>query len=261
MEHPSYNTVKVSIDEHVAIVTMSNPSINILSDEMQGDMSAAFTDLGKDPDIWAVVLNSDQKIFSAGVDLKVLRTLDRAENLEMSKKLQRVFLKIERFEHPVICAVHGNCMGGGLELALSCDLRVFDGSVTAAFTECSLGICTGAGGAQRLMKQIGSGKAKRLIFTGERLSAEGAYYLGLCEYLAAAGHATEMAVDVAKTICKSGPKAISTEKKSIMFSSEHGLMDSLEYGNEKNSALFETEDHLEGINAFFEKREPVFHNR
>lgn len=253
--------VKIRHHGHVAVVTMSNPSINILSDELQSDMSNAFTKLAKDKNTWAVVLNSDQKIFSAGVDLKILKTLDRAENLEMSKRLQRVFLKIERFEHPVICAVHGNCMGGGLELALSCDLRVFDQSVTAAFTECSLGICTGAGGAQRLMKQIGTGHAKRLIFTGERITADEAYQLGLCEYTAEAGKATEKAIEVAQIICESGPLAISTEKKSIVFSSEHGLMDSLEYGNEKNSALFETEDHLEGIQAFFEKRKPVFKNQ
>ena len=250
--------VKLRKEGHTAIVTMSHEPINVLSFEMLEEMASVFSDLEKDPDVWAVVLNSDQKIFAAGVDLKNLRAVDRQGNLDTANRIQKVFLQIENFPHPVICAVHGNCMGGGLELALSCDLRVFDARVKAAFTECGLGICTGAGGSVRLTRLVGEGKAKRLIYTGELLSAASAYELGICEYVAEEGHVLEKAMEVARTICTKGPLGVAAAKKSIVFARSHGLLESLEFENEGTSALFDTEDRMEGINAFFEKRKPQF---
>ena len=255
------NYIKLEKDGHVAVVTMSHAPINVLSFDMLDEMSAVFSQLEQDADTWAVVLRSDQKIFAAGVDLKNLRAVDRQGNLDTSERIQKVFLQIENFPHPVICAVHGNCMGGGLELALSCDLRVFDANVKAAFTECGLGICTGAGGSVRLTRLIGEGRAKRLIYTGEMLSAQSALDLGICEYVAEEGKAAEKAMEVARVICTKGPKGVATAKKSIVFAASHYLLPALEYENRINSELFDTEDRAEGINAFFEKRKPEFKNR
>ena len=121
--------VKLTKEDHIAVVTMSHAPINVLSFELLDEMSEVFSELEKDDNVWVVILNSDQKIFAAGVDLKNLQAVDRQGNLDTSNRIQKVFLQIESFPHPVICAVHGNCMGGGLELALSCDLRVFDARV------------------------------------------------------------------------------------------------------------------------------------
>ena len=253
--------VKLSKQGHVAVVTMSHAPINVLSFEMLDEMSQVFSELEKDPQIWAVVLNSDQKIFAAGVDLKNLKAVDRQGNLNTSSRIQKVFVQIEQFPHPVICAIHGNCMGGGLELALSCDLRVFDARVKAAFTECGLGICPGAGGTQMLTKLVGAGRAKRLIYTGELLSAQSAYELGICEYVAEEGKVLEKAMEVAQLICTKGPKGVATAKRCIEFAGGHSLAEGLVFENETNSELFETKDREEGINAFFEKRKPEFENR
>jgi len=250
--------VKLSKEGHVAVVTMSHAPINVLSFEMLDEMSEVFSQLEKDQDVWAVVLNSDQKIFAAGVDLKNLKAVDRQGNLDTSNRIQKVFLQIEHFPQPVICAIHGNCMGGGLELALSCDLRVFDEGVKAAFTECGLGICTGAGGSQRLTRLVGVGRAKRLIYTGELLSAQSAYELGICEYVAEKGCATQKALEVANVIAGKGPLGVAAAKRCIDYADEHDLADGLEFENQTNSALFDTEDRAEGIAAFFEKRRPVF---
>ena len=253
--------VKLAREGHIAVVTMSHAPINVLSFEMLDEMSEVFSGLEKDEDVWVVVLNSDQKIFAAGVDLKNLQAVDRQGNLDTSNRIQKVFLQIEHFPHPVICAVHGNCMGGGLELALSCDLRVFDARVKAAFTECGLGICTGAGGSQRLTKLVGPGKARRIIFTGELLTAESARELGICEYVAEEGHVLEKALEVARTIASKAPMGVATAKKCIEFAATHDLAEGLVYENEVNSDLFSTEDKKEGVAAFFEKRKPVFRNK
>ena len=253
--------VRSSVEGHTAVVTMSNAPINVLSFELLDELSEVFADLEKDPDVWAVVLNSDQKIFAAGVDLKNLKSVDREGNFRTSERIQKVFLQIESFPHPVICAVHGNCMGGGLELALSCDLRVFDEKVKAAFTECGLGICTGAGGSIRLTKLIGSGKAKRLIYTGELLTAQSAYELGICEYVSEEGKVLEKALEVAQIISSKGPLGVAAAKKCIVYAQTHDLADGLNYENETTSALFDTEDRKEGIAAFFEKRRPEFKNK
>ena len=253
--------VKLSREGHVAVVTMSHAPINVLSFEMLDEMSEVFSGLEKDPEVWVVVLCSDQKIFAAGVDLKNLKAVDRQGNLDTANRIQKVFRQIESFPHPVICAIHGSCMGGGLELALSCDLRVFDEGVKAAFTECGLGICTGAGGSQRLTRLVGVGKAKRLIYTGELLSARSAYDLGICEYIAEKGKATQKAMEVARVIATKGPLGVAAAKRCIDYADEHDLVDGLEFENQTTSALFDTEDRAEGIAAFFEKRPAVFKNK
>lgn len=260
-ERRNMEYIKTSKDGHVGIITMSHAPINVLTFDMLDEMSEALAEFGRDNDVWCIVLHSDQKIFAAGVDIKNLQKCDSEGNYETSSRIQKVFRELETFPHPVICAIHGNCMGGGIEMALSCDIRVFDPKVKAAFTECGLGICTGAGGSQRLTKLVGTGKAKRLIYTGEMLSAQSAYDLGICEYISEDGMVFEKAMEVAQLICTKGPKGVACAKKCIEYAAEHDLVDGLEYENRSVSDLFKTEDKQEGIAAFFEKRKPVFKNK
>ena len=256
-----YKYIKISVQDHAALLTMSHPPVNVLTFDMLDEMYDAFCEFEKRDDVWAVVINSDQKLFAAGVDLKNLQACTPESNYETSARIQKVFCKLESFEHPVICAIHGNCMGGGFEMALACDLRVFDANVRIAFPETGLGICTGAGGSQRVTKLVGSGIAKRLIYTGELLNAEEALKLGICEYVSEEGKATEKAMEIAQKICKKGPKGVACAKKCIEYAQTHSLAEGLEYENKTNSELFTTEDRKEGIAAFFEKRKPVFTNK
>jgi len=174
--------------------------------------------------------------------------------------LQRTFLKIENFPHPVIAAVNGVAYGGGLELALCCDIRVFDMSTKIAFPECGLGIIPGAGGTQRLTRLVGPGKTKRLIYTGEVILAPEAYSLGICEYFAEDESSLEKALAVAESICSKAPLAIAESKKCIAFAGEHDLEEGLCFERRAGSSLFDSYDKNEGITAFFEKRRPIFRN-
>ncbi len=253
--------VKTSKEGHVGVLTLSNPPVNVLTFDVLEEMSQAMDEFANDPEVWALVVCSDQKIFSAGADVKNLKTVDRAGNYATSERMQNVFLKFESFPHPVICAVHGNCMGGGLELALCADIRVFDAKVKAGFPECGLGITPGAGGTQRLTRLVGVGRAKRLIYTGELVPAQEALALGVCEYVAEEGQSLAKAMEVAQTICSKAPIAVAECKKCIDYADEHDLLSGLKFENEHNSSLFETEDRIEGISAMFEKRKAEFKNR
>lgn len=253
--------IKIAKEGHVALVTISNPPVNVLTFPVLDELSAAMEDLAADKEVWALVLNSDQKIFSAGADAKNLGKVDRAGNLATSDRMQQALLKVENFPHPVICAVHGNIMGGGLELALCADLRVFDEKTKCAFPETGLGITPGAGGTQRLTKLVGAGVAKRMIYTGEMVPAAEALALGICEYVAEEGKVTEKAMEVAQKICTKGPLAVAVAKKCIDYATENPLLAGLKFENETNSALFESEDRIEGITAMFEKRKAEFKNQ
>lgn len=256
-----YKLLNIEKRGHLAIVTMMGEGVNALTNELVAEIYGAFTEMAEDGDIWAVVLCSGRKLFAAGANLKDFIDQNSMENVAVSAAMQRAFLAVEQFPHPVVAAVNGVAFGGGLELALSCDLRVFDSGTKVAFPECGLGITPGAGGTQRLNKLIGVGRAKRLIFTGEVIRGEEALAMGICEYYEAEGSCLDKAIAVAETICSKAPKAVAVCKKSINFSMEHKLEEGLLYERYEGCALFDSEDKREGIGAFLEKRTPVFKNR
>lgn len=256
-----YQNVTVTREGHVGVVVMCSAPVNALTFDLLDDLSGAFHELEADKDVWAVVLCSGMRLFAAGADLKNLAVVRRSGNLETARHMQRVFLQIENFPHPVICAVNGVALGGGLELALSCDLRVFTAKTKVGFPEGGLGIIPGAGGTQRLSKLIGLGAAKRLIYTSETVRGEEAYRLGMCEYLADEDACLAKAMGVAATICTKAPLAVAADKKCINYSREHTLMDGLEYEQNLSGDIFETEDKSEGIASFLEKREANFQNK
>ena len=257
----NFDLLNIEKEGHVAVVTMAAEPVNALTAELVEELYEAFDALESDGEVWCVVLQSGKKLFAAGADLRELLSVDREGNRATSRRMQRTFLKIEEFPRPVIAAVNGVAFGGGLELALSCDLRVFEARTKVAFPECGLGIIPGAGGTQRLTRLVGPGTAKRLIFTGEVIRGEEAHRLGICEYYEAERSCGEKAMEIARAICEKAPMAVAESKKCISFAMEQGLMMGLEYECELGSGLFETHDKNEGIGAFLEKRSPLFENR
>lgn len=256
-----YSKLHISFEGHVAVVAMANEPVNALDTELVAQIGEAFDELKVNKDVWCVVLCSDMKLFAAGADLKALLKADRFGNMNTSITMQETFLKIENFPHPVIAAVNGGCFGGALEMALSCDLRIFDTKTKVGLPEASLGICPGAGGAQRLPKLIGIGAAKRMIFSGEIIRGEEAYRLGICEYLAEEGQLREKAMEIAGKICAMAPIAVATDKIMVNYSLDHTIAEGLDYERLIASDVFCTEDKNEGINAFFEKRTAIFQNK
>lgn len=256
-----YRTLNYRREDHVGVVELCSPPVNAITFELLQDLEDVFREMEGDGAVWAVVLCSGLKVFAAGADVNNLAAVRRFGNMETSRRFQEVFLRIERFPHPVVCAVNGICFGGGLELALSCDLRVFDGRAKAAFPEAGLGIIPGAGGTQRLPRLVGPGTAKRLIYGAETVGAAEAYRLGLCEYLTGPGEGVAKALEVAAEICAKAPLAVAADKRCIGYALEHGLLDGLEYERTVGGDIFETGDKNEGAAAFLEKRPAVFRNQ
>jgi enoyl-CoA hydratase len=246
-------------EEGVEIVTLKNPPVNALSTALLAGLSHHIEAIAEDPKVRAVVLTGDGQYFSAGADLKELATLDLASAPDLVRKGHAVFHRIATLRPPVIAAINGLALGGGLELALSCDLRIAGESAKLGAPEVNYGLMPAYGGTQRLPRVVSVPKAKELIFTGSMISAAEALRIGLVNKTVPAGQELRAARDLAHTIAQRAPKAVQAAKKAI----SEGLQLPLAQGIEGETKLFETEvlssqDLGEGIMAFVERRPPKF---
>lgn len=172
--------------------------------------------------------------------------------------IQQTFTEIESLPVPVIAVMNGHALGGGLELALACDIRIARAGARLGLPETGLAIIPGAGGTQRLPRVVGLGKAKELIFTGASLQAEEAIQIGLIEHLSLADSLMNDAISLAKQIAKNGPIALKEAKRAIQMSLDHDLRTGLMKEYEAYVRLIDTEDRMEGLQAFQEKRTPQY---
>lgn len=251
--------VQVTREERLAIVMINRPPVNALNQDVLDALEEAFTELKKDQTVGAVIITgSGEKAFVAGADITQFPKLNRENGEELSRRGQLVFQQIADFPAPVIAAVNGFALGGGLELALACDIRIVAENAKVGLPEVTLGIFPGYAGTQRLPRLIASGKAKELIFTGAMVGAEEALKLGIADHLTPEGEALSKAKEVAAKILKNGPIAIRFAKEAI----NKGLDQTLEEGQKTEASYFSelcaTEDQKEGALAFLEKRPPVF---
>jgi enoyl-CoA hydratase/carnithine racemase len=208
-----------------------------------------------------VLTGAGDKAFCAGADLKERATMSEGEVRDFLAGLRRTFRKIERSRSIFVAAVNGIAFGGGTELALSCDLRAAAPASELGLTEVKLGIIPGGGGTQRLSRLIGPGRAKDLILTGRRVSAAEAYSIGLVNRLAPEGRLLEMAFQMSLQIAENAPLAIAAAKHAIDDGLPLDLDAALEVEHRHYETLFGTEDRLEGLKAFAEKRPPIFKGR
>ena len=246
-------------EEGVEIVTLKNPPVNALSTALLAGLSHQVEEISHDPKVRAVVLTGDGQYFSAGADLKEMATMDLANAPDVVRKGHELFHRIAALRPPVIAAINGLALGGGLELALSCDLRIAGESAKLGAPEVNYGLMPAYGGTQRLPRLIGVPKAKELIFTGSMISAAEALRIGLVNKTVPAGQELRAARDLAHTIAQRAPKAVQAAKRAIT----EGLQLPLAQGIEGETKLFETEvlssqDLGEGIMAFVERRPPKF---
>lgn len=254
--------VLVSREESLAMVTLNRPPVNALSQEVLDALEAAFGALAKDETVGAVILTgSGEKAFVAGADITEFPKLNSANGEKLSRRGQQVFQQIADFPAPVIAAINGFALGGGLELALACDIRVVAESAKVGLPEVTLGIFPGYAGTQRLPRLIGIGKAKELIFSGQMIDGAEAFRIGIADYLAPAGEVVNKAREIAAKILKVGPVAVRLAKQAV----NEGLDQTLEEGQKTEARLFaqlcDTEDQKEGARAFLEKRPPQFKGR
>jgi len=211
----------------------------------------------------AVILRSSKPgMFCAGADLKERKEMSEEEAKEFVKRLRATFTEFEDMQCPTIAVVDGPTMGGGLELAMCADLRVATKQAILSLPETSLAILPGAGGTQRLPRLIGLSKAKELIFTGDRVPADEAERIGLVNYACDDfDSAYQKAVEIAEKIGEKGPIAIRAAKEAISKGYDLGIKEGLKEEEKGYQKVFGTEDRLEGLRAFAEKRKPEYKGR
>ena len=249
-------------EEHgsVVILTLNRPAImNAFNFTLLYELKEKIEKLRFRSDVRVVIITgAGAKAFCAGADLKERITLSDVQVKEFIFTIRNLFTSIEYLNKPVIAAVNGVALGGGTELALASDIRIASLNATMGLTETRLGIIPGAGGTQRLPRLVGRGKAKELIFTGKRVGAEEAFQIGLVNQICEQDVLLDECMEMAKLICETGPIAIEQAKYAINFGLETDLTTGLAIESNAYWVTIPTEDRLEGIAAFREKRKPVY---
>lgn len=249
----------------VLTLTLNRPeALNAFSRELLDALARAVDEANFDPESRVVIVTGargDKASFSTGADLKERATMSDDEVRRFIFKIRNTFTALENLRKPVIAAMNGFAFGGGLELALACDIRIAAAGAQMGLTETSLAIIPGAGGTQRLPRIVGIAKAKELIYTAKRISAEEALAIGLVNQVVPADRLMEAARSLALKICENGPIAIQQAK----FALSKGFDAPLEVGlNIESNAYWlciPTEDRQEGLRAFREKRKPRYQGR
>lgn len=255
----SKNYIHFEKHEKLSIITIDNPPVNALNACVMEELNNVLSDLENSNDIHAVILTgAGQKAFVAGADISQFLELNEVTGKQLVTKGQGYINKFEELKMPVICAINGFALGAGCELALACDIRIAEVNAKLGLPEVGLGIIPGYGGTQRLSRLVGVGKAKELIFSGDPISAEEAYRIGLVEKIVPQGESLQSAKALAQKIMTRGPIAVSKAKEAIHKVYELPLKDGLKLEAKFSGDLYKTEDKNEGAQAFFEKRTPKF---
>jgi enoyl-CoA hydratase len=255
--------VVVERENAIGIISMNRPSaLNALNSETLSDLKTAVKAMGEDPEVSVIIITgTGEKAFVAGADIKEMQDMTPLEARTFMHFGQRVFSDIDNSPKPVIAAVNGYALGGGCELALSCDIILASESAKFGLPEVTLGIHPGFGGTQRLPRLVGAAKAKEMIFTGEMIDAEEAKAIGLVNKVVPRDKLMDEAKDLANKILKNGQIAIRLVKSAINAGLNVPLDKGLAYEAETQGLAFATEDKSEGLNAFLEKRKPNFKDK
>ncbi len=253
MEFVSYKQ-----DGYIGIVTINRPdALNALNSQVLDELRKTFNSIDKDKTRVVLLTGEGDKAFVAGADVAEMVNLNPYEGEKFSKKGNDLFRKIEMFPIPTIAVINGFALGGGCELALSCDIRLCSENAVFAQPEVTLGITPGFGGTQRLSRVIGLGKTKEMIFTGGFIKAKEALEIGLVNHVYPFEELMEKALKMATKISKNAPIAISKSKKAINDGLDVDMNRALIIEERAFALCFETEDQKEGMKAFLEKRKNV----
>jgi enoyl-CoA hydratase/carnithine racemase len=252
-------------EEGILILTLNRPeTMNCFNFELLAVLSDTIREANFDMDLRCIVItgagSGDPKraSFSTGADLKERRTLSPDQVRRFVFTIRNTFTAVEQVRVPVIAAINGFAFGGGMELALACDLRIASASAMMGLTETSLAIIPGAGGTQRLPRIVGIAMAKELIFTSRRIDAKTALKIGLVNRVVEPAELIPAALELAREIAKNGPIGVAQAKFAINYGMEASLGVALPLESKAYEATIPTKDRLEALAAFAEKRKPVF---
>ncbi|MCY4399908.1 MAG: enoyl-CoA hydratase-related protein [Gemmatimonadetes bacterium] len=255
-------TVVVSIRDGIAEVAIDRPEkLNALNATVRSELTDAFDHLADLEEVKVVILHgTGDKAFVAGADVGEFAARSPEEQRAVYRE-RRVYDALAAFPKPVICAIHGFCIGGGNELALACDIRVADSTARFGQFEIRLGLIPGAGGTQRLARLVGPGQALRIGLGGDLIDAAEAHRIGLVEVLADEGQQLVRARELAERMTRWSGLALQLVKKAVRAAAENHLSGGLAVEKELFLEAFASEDGREGVKAFVEKRRPRFRGR
>ena len=247
--------VRFDTEGAVGIVTIDRPkALNALNSEVLAELDACFDSIDTNTIRAVILTGSGDKSFVAGADIGEMSKLSPAEGEAFGKKGNDVFRKIETFPVPVIAAVNGFALGGGCEIAMSCDIRICSDNAMFGQPEVGLGITPGFGGTQRLARIVGVGMAKQLIYTARNIKADEAFRIGLVNAIYSPEELMPAAKKMAAAIAQNAPIAVRACKKAINDGLDAKMDDAIVIEEKLFGSCFETHDQIEGMNAFLEKR-------
>jgi len=258
-----YRNLIVEVSDRIATVTIHRPkSLNALNPETARELDVVFSEIAGRRDVGVVLLTgAGEKAFVAGADIAAMREFTPLEALEFSLFGQKVLEKIERLPQPVIGVINGFALGGGCELAMACDILVASDTAKFGQPEVNLGIIPGWGGTQRLPRLVGRNLAKELVLTGEMITAARAYEIGLVNRVVPQAGLMETAREIARKILAKGPAAVSAAKSSMNRGLDLDLQNASALEANAFAVAFSTEDRVEGMDAFLNKRKPEYRGR
>jgi enoyl-CoA hydratase/carnithine racemase len=252
--------VETSRDSHVALLRLNRPEArNALSPGLMEELASELERLDPDPEVRCVVVAGSEKIFAAGADIKTMAERSFAEALR--HPAASFWRRLAAIKTPMVAAVSGYALGGGCELALACDMIVAAESAKFGQPEINLGIIPGGGGTQRLARVLGKQRAMELVLTGRRFGAEEAKEMGLINKVVADDSWLDEAMALAQAVAEQPPIASRLAKQAVLVAEETALSPGIENERRLYELAMATEDRVEGMNAFLEKREPNFEGR
>jgi enoyl-CoA hydratase/carnithine racemase len=252
----NYDNLILEKRDHICIITLNHPPVNAWNLGLMEDFGKAIDEIENDKDVRVLILTgAGEKCFSAGFDVS-----DAANSNKISPKGREIWTRLDRFPKPVIAAINGFAMGGGLELALSCHFRIMidDPKATVGLTELNLGIIPGWGGTQRLTRLVGKAKALDMILFSKRMGAKEALSIGLINQISTKDSLMEDAMAFAEVLAKRPPLAVGAVLRAVSAFDYSGLDAGLKVEQEGSAIVGKSKDCVEGFTAFLEKRDPVF---
>lgn len=257
-----YENLLLDRDGAIVVLTVNRPkALNAMDQATLAELRQAAAELDADPGVGVVIVTgSGEKAFVAGADISEMASFGPQQAEEHARRGQATVSAFERMRKPVIAAINGYALGGGLELALACDIRLASENAQMGLPEVSLATIPGFGGTQRLSRIVGTGLAKELVFTGRRVKADDALRIGLVNAVVPQSELLERAKQMARDILANGPYAVRLAKEVIDRGAQVDLDHGLDIEQKAFGLTFATHDQKEGMRAFMEKRKPAWKN-
>jgi len=260
-KNQAWTGLQLEVHQHTAVVTLNNPPAHTWTVDSLDALRELVGQLNADRDIYALVITGQgAKFFSAGADLKQFASGDKAAARAAARAFGQAFEALSDFRGVSIAAINGYAMGGGLECALACDLRIIEAHAQVALPEATVGLLPCAGGTQNLTRLVGEGWAKRMILLGERIDADTALAIGLAEARVEQGQALALALEWAAKAARQSPISVAACKTLVQSTRSGSHVSALVAEREAFVDLFDSADQVEGVAAFLEKRAPAWKN-